>query len=106
MNEKHKIIDMQARRKPVTYTIQITHNWDDSFVVFVEGVSDSDQAQASVNHAIARIAENKMNEKHIHAAILARIDALMDATDEHEAGELSRLADICVLYESLAFDGK
>lgn len=98
-----EIIDLQARRAPVTYTVRITHHWDDSFDVFVEGVSDDARSQEAVNHAIARIAERRMTERHIHAAMLARINALMGATQEPELGELSRLADACQRYEELRF---
>lgn len=98
-----KIIDLQARRAPVTYTIHITHHWDDSFDVFVEGVSDDARSQQAINHAIARIAERRMTEQHIHAAMLARIDALMGAAREPELGELSRLANVCQQYEELRF---
>ena len=96
-----EIIDLQARRAPVTYTVHITHNWDDTFGVFVEGVDDDARSREAVNHALARIAESRMTEQHIHAAMLTRIDALMSAENEPETSELSRLADICQLYESL-----
>ena len=94
------VIDLSQHRAPVTYTIHITHHWDDRLEVFVEDVSDDERSQDSVNDAIARVAEPRMKAAHIHRAMLARIDALMGAeAGTPECAELSRLATACQSYE-------
>jgi hypothetical protein len=49
-----EVIELSARRKPVTYTVHITHHWDDSLEVFVEDVSDDPRSRASVADALER----------------------------------------------------
>jgi hypothetical protein len=93
-------IDLNSRRKPVVYTIEITHYWDDKLEIFVHGVSDDQRSQSSVNDAIARLAETRMDIGHIHRAILNRIDALMGALpNTPEMVELGKLADACMEIE-------
>ena len=100
-----EIVDLSARRAPVSYTVEITHHWDDRLEVFVHNVANDDRSRASVNDAIARVAESRMTAAHIHRAMLARIDALMGAqAGTPEARELSRLAESCQAYESATFN--
>lgn len=99
-----EVVALADRRPPVTYTVTVTHHWDDRLEIFVADVSDDERSQASVNDAIARIAVGRMNIRHIHAAILARIDQLIDAKGEgRDAKELSVLADACVILEREMF---
>lgn len=51
-----EVIDLQARRKPVTYTVTITHHWDDTLDVFVADVSDDPRSRAAVGDALRRAA--------------------------------------------------
>lgn len=51
------IIDLNSKRKPVVYTVEITHHWDDSLEVFIYDVSDSERSRASVTESICRVAD-------------------------------------------------
>jgi hypothetical protein len=51
------VVDLSARRQPVTYTVTITHHWDDSLEVFVADVADDQRSRASVADALRRAAE-------------------------------------------------
>jgi len=96
-----EVINLADRRAPVWYTIRIGHHWDDRLEAIIEDVSDSDQSQRSVNDAIARLAETRMNEAHIYRAMLSRIDALMGCSaDTPECDELERLVAACQAYET------
>jgi len=46
------IIDLANRRRPVCYTIQVTHYWDGSVGVFVEDIEPSERANSSVEIAL------------------------------------------------------
>jgi len=94
------VVNLSDRRLPITYTITITHHWDGQLGVFVTGVADDPASQFAVNDAIARIATSRMTIRHIHMAMLARIDQLMEAeAGSCDARELSVLADACVVIE-------
>lgn len=47
-------INLADHRAPVTYTVQITHHWDDRLEVFVYDVADDDRSRASVLDALKR----------------------------------------------------
>lgn len=51
------VVVLSAKRRPVVYTVEITHHWDDQIEVFVYDVSDSDRSRASVADALHRAAE-------------------------------------------------
>lgn len=101
---EENVVNLSDRRHPVTYTITVTHYWTGQLGVFVAGVADDPASQLSVNDAIARIATSRMTMRHIHMAMLARIDQLMTAEKGScDARELSVLADACVILEKEMF---
>lgn len=51
-----EVIDLSTKRKPVHYTVRLTHHWDDTLEVFVEEVADDDRSRASVADALERAA--------------------------------------------------
>jgi hypothetical protein len=51
------VVDLSKRRQPVTYTVTITHHWDDTLEVFVADVADDPRSRASVADALSRAAE-------------------------------------------------
>lgn len=54
------VIDLSEHRAPVTYTITVTHHWDGSLELFVEGIAESgrsNRAVAEVLLAAAALAE-------------------------------------------------
>lgn len=51
------VVDLSVKRRPVTYTVEITQHWDDRLEVFVHDVSDSERSRASVADALYRAAE-------------------------------------------------
>ena len=50
------VVDLSARRKPVTYSVHITH-WDWHLEIFAEDVADDDRSRSAVADALARAAE-------------------------------------------------
>ena len=50
------VINLADRRQPVSYTVRITHHWDDRLEVFVEDVADDERSRQSVADALARAA--------------------------------------------------
>ena len=56
------VIDLWKHRAPVTYTVTITHHWDDTLEVFVQDVADDARSRASVADALRRAAD-KFGEK-------------------------------------------
>lgn len=52
-----EVIDLAQKRRPVCYTVRITHHWDDRLEVFVEDVSDDERSRTSVADALYRAAE-------------------------------------------------
>lgn len=52
-----EITNLNGRRKPVVYTITITHHWDDTLEVFLEGVSDDERSQEAIKDTLSRVAE-------------------------------------------------
>jgi hypothetical protein len=51
------VIDLGKRRPPVTYTVTITHHWDDTLEIFVQDVADDERSRAAVADALRRAAE-------------------------------------------------
>lgn len=52
-----EIVDLSKRRQPVTYTVTITHHWDDTLEVFVADVADDERSRASVADALHRASQ-------------------------------------------------
>lgn len=52
-----EIVDLQARRAPVYYTVRLTHHWDGNVECFVEDVADDARIRDAVGHAIRLVAE-------------------------------------------------
>mgnify|MGYP000255225035 CR=1 FL=1 len=59
MTMTNNIIDLNAKRAPVTYTLTISHHWDGTIEIWVEGVTDSDRSQESVWYALKRFVDSK-----------------------------------------------
>jgi hypothetical protein len=51
-----EIIDLGAKRRPVSYTVEITHHWDDRLEVFVHDVSSDVRSRLAVADALLRAA--------------------------------------------------
>ena len=95
-----KIVSLDDKRKPVSYTIDVTHHYDGTVEFFVRDVSDDPRSREVVMNTIISWASKHMKAEHIHRAMLNRIDALMDAeSGTPEASELSDLATACEAYE-------
>ena len=95
-----KVILLAAKRKPVSYTIDVTHHHDGTVEVFVRDVSDDPRSREVVMSTIISWASKHMKAEHIHHAMLNRIDALMDVKEGPELRELSELATACEAYET------
>jgi hypothetical protein len=50
-----KVINLNSKRPPVVYRVTITHHWDRTLELFVEGVSDDGHSRESVKDALRRI---------------------------------------------------
>ena len=61
------VINLAARRPPVSYTVRITHHWDDTLEVFVEDVADDERSRQSVADALARAARMFANRTEMEA---------------------------------------
>ena len=59
------VINLSDRRRPVSYTVRITHHWDDSLEVFVEDVTDDERSRQSVADALARAARVFANRERL-----------------------------------------
>lgn len=95
------IVGLNSKRRPVSYTIDVTHHYDGTIEVFVRNVSDDPRSRDSVMNTIISWASKHMKAEHIHRAMLNRIDALMDArAGTPEMQELSDLATACEAYET------
>ena len=57
-----EIIDLGARRKPVTYIVTITHDWDGTMSMLVDGVTDDARSRYSVGYAMARLGTLAMEQ--------------------------------------------
>ena len=100
------VITLNDRRKPVSYTIDVTHHYDGTVEVFVRDVSDDPRSREVVMNTIISWATKHMKAEHIHRAMLTRIDALMDAEKgTPEGSELSDLATACESYETECLGG-
>lgn len=107
-----KIVDMNTRRPPVTYTIRVTQHWDGTIETFVEDVSDDERSREAVARAMERIAISYL-KKHpadaMHAIMLANIDSAMSATDTEPAvfricpGELRSWAEAVEEWETARY---
>ena len=61
------VIALAARRPPVTYTVTLTHHWDDTLEVFVQDVADDTRSRASIADSLrwaADMIESKPDEDH------------------------------------------
>jgi hypothetical protein len=97
---ENKVVELNSKRKPVSYTIDVTHHHDGTVEVFVRDVSDDPRSREAVMSTIISWASRHMKAEHIHRAMLDRIDALMSATEGPELRELSELATACEAYET------
>ncbi len=50
-----KVINLNSKRPPVVYHATITHHWDGTLELYVEGVSDDGHSRESVKDAFRRI---------------------------------------------------
>ena len=62
-----RVINLADRRQPVSYTVRITHHWDDRLEVFVEDVADDERSRQSVADALARAARMFVNRTEMEA---------------------------------------
>jgi hypothetical protein len=97
------VIPLDTKRKPVSYTIDVTHHYDGTVEVFVRDVSDDPKSRETVMDTIISWASKHMQADHIHRAMLDRIDTLMDVKEGPELRELSELATACEAYEAEIF---
>lgn len=98
-----EVIDLSDRRPPVTYTVTITHHWDDRLEVFVADVSDDERSRDSVGDALLRAAGmffdvRKRQESAEVARLLRGISAAMgclnpEASNRDEVLAWHRLYD-------------
>jgi dsRNA-specific ribonuclease len=56
------VIDLAAKRQPVTYTLVITHHWDGHFEFTVLDVADDERSQEAVGYALKKAAEAWAND--------------------------------------------
>lgn len=109
------VIDLNANRKPVKFTVDVTANWDGSFEAFVNDVSDDERSRAAVSDILCRLSEQYLKTKVGHVAddmlavMLANIDHAMSATDTKPAvfnvspAELGVWVDAVQKYETARF---
>jgi len=110
-----EIKNLSDRRKPVTYTVTITHHWDDTVEVFVQDVADDDRSRAAVGDALGRAASSFLNRKvgaagdAMLAIMLANIDHAMNCTETEPTifsvgpQELAAWAEAVQEYEDARF---
>ena len=98
-----EVVDLNARRPPVCYTVRIIHHWD-GFVEFrIEDVADDPRSRASILDMMQRVSGIQEAADAMHAYLLTRVDALMDATDPDKLDLLSELAELVQAYEEKRF---
>jgi hypothetical protein len=51
------VIDLNAKRKPVHYTVHLSHHWDGSLTIQVEDLADDQRSKMAVAWALLRAAE-------------------------------------------------
>jgi len=74
------VVDLGARRSPVTYTVTITHHWDDRLEIFVADVADDDRSRASVADALWRAAQMFTDvQERVASAEVDRLHRCIDA---------------------------
>lgn len=54
------VIDLAQFRRPVVYTIEVTHNWDGVIVVDVHGICDDPRSKAEAANALQAAADMAM----------------------------------------------
>jgi hypothetical protein len=47
-----EILDLQAKRKPVCYTVRLTQGWNGELAVLVEDVADDQRSRESIAAAM------------------------------------------------------
>lgn len=58
-----KVINLADHREPVTYTLTITHHWDGTLEIYVDGVEDDERSRESVWDALDRyVQQHKYNQ--------------------------------------------
>lgn len=105
------IYELNERRRPVSYTIRLTHHWDGTIEVFVKDVAGDDRSRASVGYALLRGAQSfnvfPSGADALYRIALRRVDALISAEEgTPELAELSELASAVAEYESFRFPQK
>lgn len=106
---------LSKRRKPIVYTLEITHHWDNTVEVFVHDVADDPRSREAVGDVLTMAAEAWTNRKvaaagdDMLAVMLANIDHAMSCTEEQPAvfrvtpKELATWADAVQKYENVRF---
>lgn len=101
-----KIVLLSSHRPSVTYTLTITHHWDDTLEVFAQDVADDERSRASVADTLTRAAiafgGTPFTEADaLNRIVLAEIDTLMGAAaGTSETAKLAVLADAVSAYEA------
>ena len=58
-----EVINLAEHREPVTYTVTITHHWDDTLEVWVHDLQEDERSREAVWEALERIVnQHKRNE--------------------------------------------
>lgn len=52
-----EVVDLNAKRAPVHYTVRLSHHWDGRVEVFVEDVADDERSRDAVADALAKAAD-------------------------------------------------
>lgn len=71
-------IDLSQRRKPVHYTVRVTHHWNGAVEMLVEDVADDPRSRDAVAHALVLGVAAWMTADHVHKLLLALVDRWMD----------------------------
>lgn len=51
------VISLADKRPPTHYTISLSHHWDDTLEIFVEGISDDPRSKKSAADSLRRAAD-------------------------------------------------
>lgn len=46
------VIQLSDHREPVSYTVHVTHHWDDRVEIWLEGVAQDQRSREAVAHAL------------------------------------------------------
>lgn len=98
-----EVVDLNAKRPPVCYTVRIIHYWDGNIEFRIEDVADDPRSRASVLEMMQRVSGIQEAADAMHAYLLTRVDALMDATEPHRLELLSEAAGLVQAYEEKRF---